>query len=563
MPKQKQRKSSNQTVFSRPPGSESLDWRIKWVLIALIIMATGVFLAAFRGYVFPWVISTRMSSSIQYAINAERLTQSGIAGALPSDTNSLTNQVAGSAQEHVEDTNPEASKIAAVLPVAACSPLLEMPSPPSLPVAPAPFEAWRKAFTDYAVGLGIDPQIVQERLGKVQPSQKVLAIDRHQSEFSQTFFGYLTSHVSESRLRRGRALIKQYRPVLADIERRRGVPSSLLVALWGMESDFGGQIGGFPVVASLATLAHDGRRPGFFTVELINALRIVQSGAIKTEQMKGSWAGAMGQPQFMPSTYCRHAVDGDGDGLVDIWNSVPDILESTAAYLVDSGWRKAEPWGREVLLPPGFAYHQARLSVKKTAREWQGLGVLDKVGKSLQGSDAEASIILPAGYLGPAFMVFANFDIIREWNRSLNYALTVGYLSDRLNGSTNLVGRPPPGDKALPRTSVVALQFGLLRLGFDAGDPDGFIGMRTREAVADYQECLGLPADGYPTAELVAQIEEKTASARPPLKCGPVGQPADAATGFGSARGLYSGSNVGSISTPSRTFERSRALLSQ
>jgi membrane-bound lytic murein transglycosylase B len=380
---------------------------------------------------------------------------------------------------------------------------------PELPLPPASFETWRDAFKARAQALGIAPATLETAFAGVGPLAQVVALDRRQSEYSRTFFDYLKNSISETRINRGQALLKEHAQLLADIQGRHGTPPALLVALWGLETDYGTQTGGFPVIAALATLAYEGRRRDFFTNELIEALRIVDSGQAGAATMTGSWAGAMGQPQFMPSTYRRYARDGDGDGRADIWNSVADTLESAANYLSANGWKPNEGWGREVLLPTGFDFSQARLGKTKSLEEWGRLGVRDASGGPLPGGETTASMVLPAGAKGPAFLVYPNFNVINTWNRSLFYGLSVGHLSDWLNGGGPLYGEPPAGDKALPRTRIIAMQRGLNRLGFPLGEPDGMIGAKTRNAVQDYQQSRGLPADAYPTSALIDRIEQE------------------------------------------------------
>ncbi|AUB80972.1 hypothetical protein THSYN_08435 [Candidatus Thiodictyon syntrophicum] len=384
---------------------------------------------------------------------------------------------------------------------------------PALPTPAAAFETWREAFSAQALALGLAPSTLDAAFEGVSPLPRVLALDRRQAEYTRTFFDYLTAAVSPARITRGRELLQRHARLLADIGCRHGVPPELLVALWAMETDYGTQTGGFPVIAALATLAWDGRRRDFFTTELIEALHIVDSGQAAPADLTGSWAGAMGQPQFMPSTYRRYARDGDGDGRADIWHSVADALESAAHYLSAAGWNPEQGWGREVLLPPDFPLAQARLGLTKDIDEWDLLDVLGAAGEPLAGGETPGSIVLPAGAQGPAFLVLPNFQVIYAWNRSLYYALTVGYLSDRLRGAGPLSGRPPPGDQALPRARVIVMQQGLKALGFELGEPDGMIGVRTRDALQDYQQARGLPADAYPTVELIARIEREAGQA--------------------------------------------------
>lgn len=383
------------------------------------------------------------------------------------------------------------------------------PVVPELPLPPAPFETWRDAFKRQAQGLGIAPATLEAAFSGTGPLSQVVALDRRQSEYSRTFFDYLKNAISETRINRGQALLKEHAQLLAEIQRRHGIPPAVLVAIWGLETDYGMQTGGFPVIAALATLAYEGRRRDFFTAELMEALRIIDSGQAGAATMTGSWAGAMGQPQFMPSTYRRYARDGDGDGRADIWNSVADTLESAANYLSANGWKADEGWGREVRLPADFDLAQARLGLTKTLDEWGRLGVRDAAGGPLPGGGIAASMVLPAGAKGPAFLVYPNFNVINAWNRSLFYGLSVGHLANWLSGGGPLYGEPPAGDQALSRKRIVVMQRGLNRLGFAVGEPDGMIGAKTRNAVQDYQQSRGLPADAYPTAALIERIEQE------------------------------------------------------
>ena len=381
--------------------------------------------------------------------------------------------------------------------------------PLQLPPPSAPFETWRQSFEAYALEFGISPATLEQSLRGVRPISKVEQLDRHQSEYTRTFFEYLRTNVTEARIARGRSMIGKHQRLLRTLQKSYGTPGDLLVALWAMESDFGSQIGDFPAIATLATLAYDGRRRELFTAELTEALSIVDSGQAKVEDLRSSWAGAMGQYQFLPSTYRRYGRDGDGDDRVDIWTSIPDVLHSGANYLRSIGWQAGERWGREVMLPHDFELSQARLSITKSLEEWDRIGVLCTDGSPLPVGQSRGAILLPAGYRGPAFLVQANFGVILQWNRSLSYALTVGHLADRLSGGRPLIGREPAGDKALPRSTVMALQRELARMGFDIGEPDGMVGAKTRDAVQDYQLSRGLPADGYPTVDLIARIDQE------------------------------------------------------
>ncbi len=376
----------------------------------------------------------------------------------------------------------------------------------------ASFPQWLEGNKTQAEQCGISPTIIAAAFRDVRPLGRVVKHDRKQAEYSKTFFEYLNNRVSSSLVSKGRARIKQHRALLAKLEDKYEVPAEILVALWGLESDYGAATGNTPVVAALSTLVYDGRRRDFYQRELLSALRILEQGHIKPDRMLGSWAGAMGQLQFMPSTYLKWGVDADGDERVDIWRSVPDTLESAANYLAGIGWQPGQPWGVEVRLPAGFDAYQARLSWKQSNDAWNTLKVRLADGQSLPVSDTVGSIILPAGIRGPAFLVYANFQVITQWNRSLFYALSVGHLSDRLAGKEGLVGKPPPGDSSLRISVVKAMQADLKALGFDAGKPDGMVGRRTRQALRDYQKSRGIPADAYPTPKLAARLRKEAAA---------------------------------------------------
>jgi membrane-bound lytic murein transglycosylase B len=260
------------------------------------------------------------------------------------------------------------------------------------------------------------------------------------------------------------------------------------------------------ITDSLATLACDERRSQFFTAELISAMRIIEAGDASRESLIGSWAGAMGHVQFMPSTFLRYAVDGDGDGRRDLWSSIPDALASAGNYLATLGWQPGLRWGREVLLPAGFDYSQATRDIKKPLRVWSRAGVTDAFGTRLPDIDLPGSILVPGGAQGPAFVVYDNFDVIMRWNRSEFYALSVGRLADRIAGAGSLT-RPPPADGLrLSRQTVMTLQVHLNQLGYDSGTPDGILGTGTRRALREFQRDRNLVADGYPSEQIIAAV---------------------------------------------------------
>jgi len=283
------------------------------------------------------------------------------------------------------------------------------------------------------------------------------------------------------------------------------VPASILVAIWGMESNYGSNYGNTRVVDALATLGFDGRRGDWARGQLLAALRILQDGDIAPAQMIGSWAGAMGQTQFLPSNFLAYAVDADGDGRRDIWGSNADVMASTANFLARSGWQAGQPWGTEVLLPQGFDYGQAGATTRLPSAQWAGQGVRTMDSAPLP-EFADGAILLPAGARGPAFLTGPNFRAILRYNNATSYALAVVLLSQRLNGGA-VVQAPWPRDLvALSRSQVLELQTALNRRGLDSGTPDGLLGPMTREAVRRYQRSVGLPADGYPDQILLARL---------------------------------------------------------
>ena len=369
------------------------------------------------------------------------------------------------------------------------------------------FSAWLAQFRQEAQVLGISQTTLDAALAGVRPLPQVLEQDRRQPEFVDTFWNYLGKRVSPKRLERGQALLFEHQAMLESVQARYGVPASVLVAFWGLETNYGTHLGDFPIPAALATLAFDPRRGGFFRGELLQALRIIEAGHVAAVDMKGSWAGAMGQVQFMPSTYLRYAVDGDGDGRKNLWTSLPDALNSAANYLRAIGWRPGEPWGLEVCLPADFDWESARLNLKKRVKDWAALGVRQADGSPLPESDLPGAIVLPQGHAGPAFLVYRNFEVILGWNRSLNYALAVGHLSDRLLGQPALLGGRDADNRPLSREQVMEMQRLLAARGFDAGDSDGLPGQKTRLAIRAWQKAAGLPVDGYASVGLLEQLQ--------------------------------------------------------
>ncbi|MFV3306430.1 lytic murein transglycosylase [Pseudomonas sp. NY15181] len=386
------------------------------------------------------------------------------------------------------------------------TPRQDAPGTPSATQQTQSFAQWRDAFRAQALAAGVSAQTFDTAFAGIEPDDAVIAADRSQPEFTRPVWQYLESAVSPARVRNGQDRLLQNADALQRIDSTYGVDREAVVAIWGMESNFGQQMGSKNVIRSLATLAYEGRRPDFGRDQLIAALQILQHGDVPASNMIGSWAGAMGQTQFIPTTYNRYAVDFDGDGRRDIWGSPTDALASTANYLGTSGWRRGQSWGFEVLLPQGFDYAQADMDIRKPVGEWQRLGVQPANSNPPGDPQASASLLLPAGYRGPAFLVTDNFRAILKYNNSTSYALAVGLLADSLKGGGQLVGHWPVEDTPLARAERIELQQLLTTHGYQPGTADGIIGANTRQAVRAYQKSIGLPADGYPTLELLTRL---------------------------------------------------------
>ncbi|MFA7429438.1 MAG: lytic murein transglycosylase [Rhodospirillaceae bacterium] len=360
------------------------------------------------------------------------------------------------------------------------------------------FQAWLDDLRTEARAKGIGPATVDAALSGIQPIPKVIEYDRRQPEFSQTYWTYLDRAVNAQRIQKGQEMLRRHTALLGEIERQYGVQPRFLVAFWGLETNFGANFGGFPVITALATLAFDERRSAFFRAELLDALAIVDAGHIPADRMVGSWAGAMGHLQFMPSTFRRHAVDRTGDGRADIWGSLPDVFASAANYLSAEGWKGDQTWGREVRLPAGFDLDNAAMTVRKSLADWAALGVRRADGGPLTVVEGmEASVVLPAGVRGPAFLVYENFRVTMKWNRSILYAVAVGHLADRLAGLPPITAKAPPDARPLSRGEVEEIQALLNALGHDVGQPDGMAGPQTRAALRAFQKSVGMPADGH------------------------------------------------------------------
>lgn len=347
---------------------------------------------------------------------------------------------------------------------------------------------------------------VVELVGRLAYQPRVIELDQRQPEFTTPFADYFSRRVTETRIQRGRELLTQHRQLLQKLQQQYGIPAQYLVAFWGLETNYGGYLGKMPVLDSLATLACDPRRSDYFSTELLTALKLLEREQLDATVMQGSWAGAMGHTQFMPSAYARYGLDGDGDGRADLWASVPDALTSAANFLEQLGWQRGLRWGREVHLPENFDYALAGLEQRRPLDEWRRLEVTTADGAVLPQADVKAALLVPSGHQGPVFLVYDNFDVIMRWNRSQFYALAVGHLADRINGAGVLRQALPADAPRLSRADIKTLQEQLNALGFDAGGVDGVFGSGSRQALRQYQSSKGLIADGYPDGAVRQQL---------------------------------------------------------
>jgi lytic murein transglycosylase len=379
------------------------------------------------------------------------------------------------------------------------------------PVTPASaeqrFAEWVARFRESARAAGIDEATLSAAFDTVRLRPRAVEADRSQPEFTRTLWDYLDAAVSPQRVATGQQKLAELRTEAEAAAARHGVPAPVLTAVWGIESNYGRNYGDVPVVDALATLGFEGRREAWARAELMAALKILQNRDIDRAHMVGSWAGAMGQTQFMPSSFLAFAVDADGDGRRDIWGSMPDVLASTANFLARAGWRADEPWGAEVRLPEGFDPARADMTVRQGAAQWAAEGVQGVNGAALPDM-ADAAILLPAGVQGPAFLVGRNYRALLRYNNATSYALAVALLSQRIAGGPGVQAAWPREQRALTRSEIQALQTGLNRLGHDSGTPDGQFGPATRAALRAFQRREGLPADGHPTPDMLQRVQQ-------------------------------------------------------
>jgi lytic murein transglycosylase len=413
-----------------------------------------------------------------------------------------------------------AATLVAVVLTACASPPSTAPQPP--PVTPAAAQAsgvstdefalqqgfarWVAGFAESARAAGIDEATLHTAFDDARYVPRAVASDRAQPEFTRAPWDYVEAIVSPARVQRGQQKLAEVRPQLDAATALYGVPQATVVAIWGMESDYGANYGDIPTIDALATLGFEGRREAWARGQLMAALKILQSGDIARADMIGSWAGAMGQTQFIPSAFLSFAVDADGDGRRDIWGSMADVVSSTANFLARSGWQVGQSWGTEVKLPDGFDAGRADDSLRQTSAQWTAEGVQALDGTPLPDFP-DGAILMPAGVRGPAFLVGSNFRTILRYNNSTSYALAVSLLAQRIAGGPGVQGAWPRDLQPLSRDQVMALQGALNDRGFGAGSADGQLGPATRQALRAWQRSQGLPADGYPTLDMLAKLQ--------------------------------------------------------
>jgi len=371
----------------------------------------------------------------------------------------------------------------------------------------AGFRAWIETFKPEALRQDISSETFDRAFAPVKFNARIIELDSHQPEFVKPIWEYIAAVVTDDALRRARQMLRQHAALLARVQQRYGVPPQYIVAIWRIESGFGANFGSFNVIEALATLAYAGRRQDFWKGELIAALRILQSGEVPPERLVGSWAGAMGHTQFMPSGFLKLAIDFDGNGKRDLWTSLPDVFASTANHLVQGGWKGATPFAVEVRLPANFAYELADTQRKPVA-DWRTLGVTLADGRPLPAWPGETGILIPAGHRGPAFLVSENYRALLDYNNATSYALALGLFAERLRGGGRIARPWPTGDRQLGRAEKEELQRLLAERGFDPGKIDGQIGPNSRAAIRGFQKKAGLPADGYAEYGLLELIRK-------------------------------------------------------
>ena len=384
------------------------------------------------------------------------------------------------------------------------------------PAAPSPraaschngatFDRFLADLKQQAIAAGVSQQAIAEASPYLVYEQGIVNRDRGQRVFGQIFTEFAGRMAAPYRMQQGQQRIKTYAAAFARAEKEYGVPPAVIAAFWGLESDFGANMGHLPTLPSLVSLAYDCRRSEMFANETIAALKIVERGDLSPSEMVGSWAGELGQTQFLPTHYFNYAVDYDGDGHRNLLRSPPDVIGSTANYIANGlKWRRGEPWLQEVRVPQNLPWDQADLTIKLPRSKWAQFGMTYPDGRPLPNDDMPASLLLPMGRMGPAFLAYANFAAYTEWNNSLIYSTTAGYLASRIAGSPPML-RPAAPVVQLPFNEIKELQQLLVRSGFNVGKVDGVLGQQSRTAIKAMQIKHGLPADSWPTAELLARM---------------------------------------------------------
>ncbi|KQP21106.1 murein transglycosylase [Pseudorhodoferax sp. Leaf265] len=406
-----------------------------------------------------------------------------------------------------QPTTPPASTTPAAPPSASAPPGAAVPAPAAAVPLNQDFAQWVERFRAEARAGGITEATLHAAFDGVRHLDQVVTLDRSQPEFTRAVWDYLDTAVSPTRVARGQDKLLDVRAYADAAAARYGVPAEIVVAIWGMESNYGSNYGDTPTIDALATLGFEGRRAAWARGQLMAALRILQNGDIPRERMLGSWAGAMGQTQFLPSNFLAYAVDADGDGRRDIWGSMADVTASTAHFLAREGWQRGQPWGLEVQLPPGFDLGRADDALRQPGAQWAEEGVRTMDGTALPDLP-DASLLLPAGARGPVFLVGPNFRAILRYNNATSYALGVGLLAQRIAGGPAIQAAWPRDLKPLSRNALQTLQQALQSKGFNPGSIDGVLGPATRGAIRRWQRSVGLAADGFPTHELLDRLQQ-------------------------------------------------------
>ncbi len=367
------------------------------------------------------------------------------------------------------------------------------------------FEAWLAQFKKDALAQGISPQVLAAAAPDLTFDPAIIRRDQGQAVFNLTFLQFSDRLLANYRMQNGQAALKKHAALFAKVEKAYGVPAPVLTAFWGLESDFGKVFGNYRILRALTTLAYDCRRPDFFRDQLIAALRIIQRGDQRAQDMIGDWAGEFGGMQFTAGDYLKNAVDFDGDGRRDLIKSIPDTLASGANFLVHLGWQRGQPWLQEVRVPQKLPWQEADLAIQHPVSQWEAWGVHAAHGKLADGN-LPASLLLPMGRHGPAFLAYPNFKAFLGWNAAFVYSTTVAYFATRLAGAPVVDHSATKTVPALTSAQMMELQRRLNKHGFEAGDVDGKLGSGTRAAVKKAQIKLDLPADSWPTAELIARL---------------------------------------------------------